>query len=335
MVQGLLSAWLVGRDPAHLYAAELGLEYVKSIQYFGPEHPASHGLFLAETPLSNHAGPRDGIECAQALLAHHLVTGDNASLIRARAFFDRLLAMMENGAWLDNGHNIIPRLKPVQFLVDSGAPRSVVERWCDFVAALPLLQLAMATRETRYTAAATQFGGFILEHLCHPDGSIRAKNGGHHSSSPEGFLDNDDGIVLALVALWKHTGGRKFLDAAVANADWWLARERRLPANYSTLPLLTLIMADLSRATGEARFARFLNEHAAALFELQIVKDERPLIAGAFLGEDMASHYRRGSVAEDFISLRSTSYGALALGRLACGNDSEWNPAYSAFDWQR
>src|SRR5262245_59404432 len=34
MVQGLFSAYLVFRDPDYLLAAEGGLEYIKSIQYF-------------------------------------------------------------------------------------------------------------------------------------------------------------------------------------------------------------------------------------------------------------------------------------------------------------
>jgi len=161
MVQGLLSAWLVLHEQEHLDAAELGLEYVKSIQYFGPECPAAHGLFLAETPLSNHAGPRDGIECAQALLAHHLITKDPVSLIRGRAYFDWLLRMVRDGGWLATGSNIVPRLKPVQFLKEGGPPRALTERWCDFVAALPLLQLSAITGEQKYSEAAEQFGGWI------------------------------------------------------------------------------------------------------------------------------------------------------------------------------
>jgi len=333
MAQGLLSAWLVLRDPHHLDAAECALEYVKSIQYFGPECPAAHGVFLAETPLSNHAGPRDGIECAQALLAHHLVTGDKVSLLRGRAYFDWLLGTIESGYWLAGGSTIIPRLEPSVFLKDRGPARTMIQRWCDFVAALPLLQLAQVTGEAKYARAAEQFGDHILAHLCRPDGGICAKNSGHHTSTPEGYLDNDDGIALALVALATHATKSKYLDAAVANGEWWLRRGQGLPANYSTLPLLTMVMADLARATNDDKYTRFLHAHAAELFNLQVTRDERSLVSGAFLGEDMACHYRKGTLPGDYISLRTTSYGALALGRLACGSGKEWNPAYSAFGW--
>jgi hypothetical protein len=332
MVQGLLSAYQVLGNEEYLFAAECGLEYVKSIQFFGPELPEAHGFFIAETPLSDHGGVRDSIECAQALVAHHLLTGDRVSLQRGRAFLDRFVAMTENGTWPELPMVLLPRLKPSHFIVKPYPKRTLEQRWCDFVCALPLLQLAALTRETKYTAAAERLGDLILTHLAKPDGRLCAPNSGHHTSSADGALDNDDGIALTLVALYKATGRECYLDAAKANADWWLAR-REMPQNYSALTLLTMIVADLARATGEKRYVNFLRERAPEVFALQIARDERPLVSGAFRGEDMAYHYRQGSQAGDFISLRSTSYGALALGRLACGAEREWSPTYSAFGW--
>ena len=332
MIQGLLSAYTVFRKPEHLYAIDCALEYVKSIQYFGPEAPEAHGLFLAETPLSDHCGIRDGIECAQALMAHHLVCGDKVSLVRAKAFLDRFVTMMENGSWPEVALWVVPRLSPSQFITKAWPKQAVPERFCDYVCALPLLQLALLTNDAKYTAAAEKLGGYILEYLLKPDGRLCAKNSGHHTSSADGTLDNDDGVVLTLVALHKQTGRKAFLDAARANADWWLARPS-LPKNFSALPLLTMILADVARATGEKRYLQHLVERAPEFFAHQITRDERPLVSGAFRGEDMATHYRQGSTAADFISLRSTSYGALALGRLACGGEKEWNPSYSAFGW--
>lgn len=332
MVQGLLSAYLVLKNPEHLFAAECGLEYVKSIQFFSPEAPESHGIFLAETPLSDHAGTRDGIECTQALLAHYLVSKDQVSLLRARAFLDRFVADMENGTWPEMPLSLLPRLKPSHFITSPWPKRTLESRWCDFVCAQPLLQMAAITKDQKYAKAAGRLGDLILTHLCKPDGSICARNSGHHTSSEDGCLDNDDGIVLTLLALHRTTGRASYLDAAVANADWWIKRGR-MPDNFSALPLLMMILGDLARVTGEKRFLAFMQERAPEFFALQIVRDERPLVAGAFRGEDMAPHYRKGSTAADFISLRSTSYGALALGRLACGGKAEWNPAYSALGW--
>ncbi|HYF50688.1 MAG TPA: hypothetical protein VEJ63_14845 [Planctomycetota bacterium] len=333
MVQGLLSAWLVFREPEYLYAAECGLEYVKSIQFFGPEAPETNGLFLGETPLSDHSGFRDSIECAQALMAHHLITRDPVSLIRTKAFLDVYCNKVSSAEWNKQSYNLVPRLKPMQFLQGTGPERSVISHWCEFAAPLVLLQAAVVTNNPRYTEVSEQFGGYILEHICHADGSLRAKNSGHHTSSLNGELDNDDGLVLALIALWKHTQRKKYLDAAVANGEWWIKRGDKMPANFTTRSVLVMIMADLARATGDAKYNRWLHQHAAAFFDLQILRDSRPLVSGAFLGEDMAENYRKGSAPGDYISLRSTSYGALALGRLACGAAREWNPSYSAFGW--
>lgn len=333
MVQGLLGAWQVLGDAETLATAERGLEYVKSLQFFGPEAPELHGMFFAETPLSDHCPNRDGVECAQALIAHHLVTRDAVSLLRARAFLDRLLARMDGGQWPAEDVMLVPRLAPNRFLAAPWAGLDVMRAWCVLAAAIPFVQLAAATGEERYVAAARRLGELILAHIMHGDGSLRAPDSGHHTSTPEGFLDNDDGLLLALVALWRRTGERRWLDAAVANGDWWLARLDRLPANHTTVLLLAMNFADLARASGEARFADALRALAPQVLAAQIRRDTRPLVAGAFLGEDMARHYRAGSASGDFISLRTTSYGALALGHLACPGAAAWNPSYSAFGW--
>ena len=131
----------------------------------------------------------------------------------------------------------------------------------------------------------------------------------------------------------KHTKQQKYLDAAVANADWWVKGNGSLSTNYTTYSLLTMNMADIARATRKPQYTDFIRAHAEQFFARQILRDTRPLVSGAFSGEDMAKHYRPGSSVGDFISLRSTSYGALALGRLACTSASNWNPSYSAFGW--
>ena len=124
---------------------------------------------------------------------------------------------------------------------------------------------------------------------------------------------------------------RKYLDAAVANGDWWISRGDKLPDTFTVPSVLVVILADLARATGEKRFTDFIEALADRFFALQIQRDERPLVKGAFRGEDMAEDYRKGSSSADFISLRSTAYGLLALGKLAAGNARQWNPAYSGF----
>ncbi|GMV82455.1 MAG: hypothetical protein AMXMBFR7_36390 [Planctomycetota bacterium] len=332
MVQGLISAYLILKEPEFLYAVECGIEYIKSIQFFGPEAPEARGYFLAETPVSEHAGSRDSIECVQALLAHYYLSKDPVSLQRAQAYLDTFVANLDNGTWPEGPMVVLPRLKPSHFIPLPRARRTLVQRWCDFVCAQPLLQLAAITGDVKYLKAANTLGDCILTHLCKHDGRICAKDSGHHTSSPDGALDNDDGIVLALLALHRVTGRNCFLDASVANAEWWMRRET-LPPNFTTLSVLMMIMADLARTSGETSFADFIAKRAPEFFALQVRREERPLVAGAFRGEDMAHHYRQGSSAADFISLRSTSYGALALGRLACDCGRDWNPAYSAFGW--
>ena len=102
-VQGLLSAYQALGTPAYLEAAERGLAYVNTLQVFTPEFPHARGAFIEETPLGDHVAARDGMECAQALLAHHVRTGNRVSLQRAEAFLDWLVKEYHSPCW-PNGY---------------------------------------------------------------------------------------------------------------------------------------------------------------------------------------------------------------------------------------
>ena len=332
MAQGLLSAWRILGKKEDLTSIEIAVEYVKSLQYFSPEKPELAGLFIAETPLSDYISMRDSIECAQALVAHYAATKNEISFLRAKRFFDNFAAMMNSGAWPAAAWWRVPRLEPLLH-VKNEFPKAPVEwNWNNFVGALPLAQFAGITGEKKYLQCAERLGDLILTHSVRADGAMHSSIPIRiHTSSPDNVLDNDDGLCVSLIALWKHTRKAKYLDAAVANGDWWISRGDKLPDTFTVPSVLVVILADLARATGEKRFTDFIEALADRFFALQIQRDERPLVKGAFRGEDMAEDYRKGSSSADFISLRSTAYGLLALGKLAAGNARQWNPAYSGF----
>ncbi|MBN1807707.1 MAG: hypothetical protein JW909_01475 [Planctomycetes bacterium] len=322
-VQGLLSAYRVLGDRSCLETAEWGLAYVKSLQVFAPEHAEARGAFIEETPLNDHVGPRDGVECAQALLDHFFATGDKVSLARAGAYLDWLIRMTQQGVWPTSYVYILPEWRP--------QPVRVEHAWCTYAAAIPMAQYAKASGNKKYVAWAEHFAGLTLK-LLSKDGAFRTgTRWGHHSAEDDTALYNDDGIGVGLVSAWKASGKKKFLDAAVANGEWWISKGSDLPENWAMPLAVAIFMADLARATGDLKFTAYINGAADGVFSRQILRDERPLVAGAFRGEDMAEHYMAGSARSDFISLRCVSYGLIALGKLAAPDSRRWGPAYSAF----
>ncbi|MGH7143526.1 MAG: hypothetical protein ACREJ2_05250 [Planctomycetota bacterium] len=328
-VQGLLGAWKVLGDARYLEAARWGLEYILSLQYFFPEEPRARGAFIEETPLGNHIGARDGMECTQALVNFHRLTGDGRALVRAEAFLDWLSGAYESADWPMNYTYFLPEWKS-----------SKGDAHTDFIfmcGAIPLLQFAELTGAKKYGALGLKFADTILKKYQAADGSFRLDRhykSHHMPKEGDSTVFNDDGAGAALICAWRYSREKKYLDAAVAYADWWLGQDLNvLPGNFAMPLCLSLTIADVARATGEKRFLEFLERLAPTVFKLQVVRDERPLIAGAFLGEDMADVYRAGAEKGDFISLRSVSYGLIALGKLAAGGAKDWNLAYSGFGW--
>ena len=185
-VQGLLSAYRVLGDAKYLEAAEWGLAYVKSLQVFAPEHPQARGAFIEETPLNDHVGPRDGVECTQALVAHYFETGNKTSLMRAGEYLDWLIRMTEEGIWPTSYVYILPEWEPQTVQIEYA--------WCTYAAAIPLVQYAKAAGEKKYVKWAEHFAGLILD-LLDKDGAFRMKSDwGHHTSKDDRALYNDDGL---------------------------------------------------------------------------------------------------------------------------------------------
>lgn len=329
-VQGLLNAYQVLGDRHCLAAAERGLAYVKSLQVFAPEHPRVRGAFIEETPLNDHVGVRDSVECTQALMSHYFLTRDKTSLLRAEAFLDWALRHAESDEWPYSPIYILPRYS---------FPRTgnlEERRFLYSACAIPWVQCAKVTGKKAYvTRGAGRQIDYVIRELQQADGSYELPKPPRDFHAPfedRGTIVNDDGIGVSTLCVWRATGKRKYLDSAAAFADWWLNQELdALPRVYAMYTPMLVFLTDIARATGDARYVDFINDSADRVFDLQIRRDERPLVAGAFRGEDMARTYRAGSTPDEYISLRSTSYGLLALSKLAAKSARQWGPSYSAF----
>ena len=329
--QGLFSAWQVLGNKEYLDAAELGLEYVKSLQVFTPENPEAHGAFIEETPLGDHVAQRDGVECAQAFLAQYMATGNKTALLRTRAFLDWQMKEFKSDKWPGG---LLMLADPLN---RAGGDDAMIFIFA--AGAIPLCQYVALTGERKeyVTKCAAPMIDYVLEEIQKSDGSYRwAKpHRDHHAPLPnDPTVYNDDGIGIATLCAWKATKQKKYLDSVVAYADWWRDRDpEKLPHTFAMLTCMSIFMCDMARATGDQRYLDFIGKVEDRLFGLQILRDERYLVSGGFRGEDMAHVYRPGSNAFDWISLRSCSYGLMAMAKLAAANAKQWGPSYSAFGW--
>ncbi|MFC1451735.1 hypothetical protein ACFLSJ_00135 [Verrucomicrobiota bacterium] len=308
LAQGLLAAGRALGDARHMDTAGRAVEYVKSLQVFAPERPDVRGAFFEETPQGFSVGVRDGVEGAQAFMVHYFATRDKTSLLRAGAYLDWLAARVAR----------------------EGA-EDVISGWCGYAAPIPLAQYAAATGKKKYIARTAVPVAEAIIRMMGPDGALTSPaKSEHHAPLGNGVIYNDDGLGVALLCTWKATGKRKYLDAASALGEWWL-RQESLPDVFSMVPAAMLFLADMARATGDARYTRYLASLCERLFDMQALNDERALVQGGFIGEDRAPCFRVGSKPEEFISIRTTSYALIAMAKLAARGDKEWSPAYSAF----
>ena len=177
----------------------------------------------------------------------------------------------------------------------------------------------------------------LTEHI-RPDGALgvpETTENSHHVVSGghlAGVYVNDDGVGVALLCAHAVTGKRKYLDAAVAFADFWTRVEERLPT-FASNASVALFLADVYRLTGDRRYLPKIEEYTRQTIALQCLKTKDAFLRGGFIGEDMAKHYDKRSEPADYVDLRITSYALIALSKIAARRPSEWGCAYSCFGW--
>ena len=329
-VQGLYSAYSATGKKEYLDAANRGLEYVASLQFFEPGYEEFHGAFREDSTQGPHLAYRDGIEAVQALINGYLVTKDERYLRRAVLGAEFVLREFRS-----------PRFPSSIFLPLEGSytayPQRIVGCFC--VGAIIFAQLSKLTGERRWvTKGAVPMMDRVLRDFVLPNGAlgVREEPGKTHhvgASTPLGnVLTNDDGIGVAMLSTWAVTGRKKYLDAAVGWADFWLSVDEE-PERLAAFPSLLLFVADVYRLTRDRKYLPLLSRFARRTLELQCIRPKDPLLHGAFIGEDMAARYDRRTKPTDWVDLRVTSYALIALAKLAAERPSGWGCAYSCFGW--
>ena len=325
--QGLYSAYLVTGDKAYLASADLAMDYVATLQVLDPMLIKYHGAFVEDSPMGRHLALRDGMEAVQGFINSYLVTGNRRHLARALMGTDFIVDGFKHGAF--------PFGVAWHFEDRDDGDKHF---FCAYAGAIVCAQMARITGNRRYvTRGAAPMMDYVLQHFVRPDGAlgIRATAANTHhvvAGGPlAGVFINDDGLGVSFLSAYAVTGKRRYLDAAVAAADFWTTVAQE-PTLLAAFPAIGLFLADMYRLTGARKYLPMLEHCTHRTLALQC-RGRDKLLDGGFIGEDMAKDYDPRTRPEDYVDLRITSYALIHLAKVAARTGRQWSCAYSAFGW--
>jgi len=329
--QGLYSAFSVTGKKEYLEAANRGLEYVATLQFFEPGYEEFHGGFREDSPQGPHLAVRDGMEAVQAFINGYLVTGEERYLRRAVVGADWTLKLLNSDKY--PCYLVFPlqrRYVPVQ-------PDSALFIRC--AGAIIFTQLSAITGRKDYiTKGAVPLSDYILENCIGANGALvpdRGRSGYHHldaGAKLKNVISNDDGVGVALLSTYAVTRDEKYLKAALGMADFWADVDED-PTRLAAFSSLSLFLSDVYRLTRDRKYLPAIRRFTRKTIELQYLDRKEPLLHGGYIGEDMAKHYDKTTEPTDWVDLRITSYTLIAFSKIAAERPSEWGCAYSCFGW--
>lgn len=350
--QGLLAASKVlGKDVAPFEeTAELGLFQDTRLQIYDPEFPHLRGAVREETVNCFQINPRDGMECSQGWIAKTLYDGKKADPMWLHRAGDQLgwtvNFLMQQKAWpmeyvffgRDNSpkEQSIPRLYTRDALWMRGPNHPIA--FCFAALPIPVCQYAAVSGDKKMVrkGAVPMAEWFLKGFFNESTGALQLPAGsvGHHSASVGGVervIGNDDGAMVAVLCVNRAQPNKKWLEPAIANADWWSNVTEKIHL-FSAVPAAILLMLDAARLTGRRQHLDWVLGRLDEMLSLQCQKPE-PLYNGGFMGEDIERMNKwLGCPAEKVINLRMTSYLLIGLSKLVA-NAKTWSPAYSCFGW--
>ena len=317
----LSEAYHITKDERYLDAAKGGARFIEALQKMDPDRPIVHGAIAEEQPQCTWGGILDGAQAASALLMLYRATGEEDYLRRGRAFCDLLVRNWRPG---------YPLLSRVQFGPDKVClDPEWVDRCMHRCSAMPLWHLYCITGETRYLPPLIDAADRILG-CQRPEGAFNYINSidgveppspNHHEGYGQGderfIIRNDDGIVTVVLAAYKATGDRKYLDAMVRYADW-IAASPPMDRPYVAYGIQACNLWDIGLVAGKDYSAWILDHLPKHGLALQALDTGDSKADGGFRGEDEegdAGIY--GGKALDYVVTRVTCYMAGLLFRLS------------------
>jgi len=318
----LSEAYRISGDERYREAAELAVRYIAALQIMDPHYTQALGAIKEETPQGARAGALDGAQAASGLLMCEKVTGDADCLRRGRAFCDYILRHFSPETGMPGAAEVYPEERIVYGI---GYGKHAIGQ----CTAIPLWHLYKRTGEEKYLAPVL-YGANLILACQRADGAMHnvaditkaeVPPPNHHEGRGEGddrfLLRNDDGMVVVILAASMATNDHKYLDAAVAYADW-IVNNGPHERPFCSFPVQANNVLDIGRAAGKDYTAWVLDNLRKHLLDLQVLDSDDKKANGGFRGEDEENEGGIfGGTSLDYVVTRVTCYAAGTLFRLS------------------
>jgi hypothetical protein len=318
----ITEAYTLTGDRKYIESAELGMRYVRALQPLDPYYEVSYGVIAEEIPQAPRGGILDGAQAASGMLMLHRATGNQDYLRRGKAFCDFLLRTWEE----DRGMPAVCEFFPEKVVYPARSPENCIHQ----ASAIPLWHLYNTTGEGQYLHIVVDAADRVL--ACQrEDGGLNYRGGdvsqapeppmNHHWGLGEGqdkfLLRNDDGVVVVVLAAYRITGDKKYLDALVRYADWIVVNEPH-ERPYNAFGVQANNVLDIGKEAGKDYTDWVLEHLQAHCLDMQILDTGDPKADGGFCGEDEEGDAGVfGGHAKDYVPTRNTCYMAGLLFRLS------------------
>jgi hypothetical protein len=290
-----------------------------------PRFPITQGMIREFSPVYPGGGTLDGAQAASGLLMLEKVTGEAEFLRQGRAFCDYVLRNFS----AIRGFPVWGRLLP-----DGGETveyDTPDKEWCASKAiAIPLWHLTRRTGEQKYITPIIWAADRILEYQ-RPDGSFTnlSKEAGakpsekfnQHDGVGEGddrfALWNDDAMMVVVIAAYRLTQRKKYLDPLVKYAGW-IMKNAPVVRPYCAFPVQANNVLDIGKEAGVDWTDWVLKHLDKHLLSLQAKDTGDKSADGGFRGEDEEGNAGIfGHTGYDYMTTRTTCYAAGTLFRLS------------------
>lgn len=331
----LSEAYRITGNKRYIESMELGARYMKALQPLDPYYAVTYGTIHEEIPQSARGGILDGAQAASGFLGLYHVTGNPDYLRRGRAFCEFLVRTWRPDYGLASFVDYNP--EKICYLEK--------EIHCiHHASAIPLWHLYNITGEGQFVPPLIDAADRIIR-CQREDGGINYIEDirevkevpfNHHWGLGEGkdkyLLRNDDGIVVVVLAAYKITGDRKYLDAMVRYADWTIANEPH-ERPYNAFGIQAANVFDIGKMAGKDYLPWILENLKKHCLDLQVQGTGDAKADGGFCGEDEEGNAGIfGGKAKDYVPTRNTCYMAGLLFRLS-GKGT--GTGFSVFGWPK
>lgn len=316
----LSDAYNITKDDKYLKSAEKGAFYIRALQPLDPYYSTTYGAITERIPQENEAGMLDGAQAASGMLMLYHLTKNPDYLRRGRAFCDFIRRTWRPDVGMPCWATHVP-----ESITFAGEPTECIGQ----ATAIPLWHTYNITGEGCYVEIILDAADRVLS-CQREDGGLNAISDikavpdmgtNHHYGLGEGIdkylLRNDDGVVVVVLAAYKLTGNRKYLDAMVRYADWIVANEPH-ERPYNAFGIQAANVLDIGKMAGKDYTQWVLDNLEQHCLSKQALGTGDPMAEGGFRGEDEENNAGIfGGHALDYVPTRNTCYMAGLLFRLS------------------